>query len=111
MNDDTSLLREFAQTGAESAFAVVGSALGVSENAARMRVDRALERLRHELARRGVVSTAAALASVLGAHAVTPAPTALAAAVSAAAWTVPAACLLAEGAVSPAFCQTAATPG
>jgi RNA polymerase sigma factor (sigma-70 family) len=71
--------------------AAVGGALGVSENAARMRVDRALERLRQELARRGVVSTAAALASVLGAHAVTPAPTALAAAVSAAAWTIPAA--------------------
>ena len=69
--------------------AVVGGALGISENAARMRVDRALDRLRHELARRGVVSTAAALASVLGAHAVTPAPAGLALAVAAAAKGVP----------------------
>lgn len=89
--------------------AVVGGALGVSENAARMRVDRALERLRHELARRGVVSTAAALASVLGAHAVTPAPTALIASVSAAAWTVPAASwgtLAALGEFTAAFMTT-----
>lgn len=87
----------------------VGSALGISENAARMRVDRALDRLRHELARRGVVSTAAALASVLGAHAVTPAPAALAAAVSAAAWTVPAASwgtLAALGEFTAAFMTT-----
>jgi RNA polymerase sigma factor (sigma-70 family) len=89
--------------------AVVGGALGVSENAARMRVDRALDRLRHELARRGVASTAAALASVLGAHAVTPAPTALIANVSAAAWTVPAASwgtLAALGEFTAAFMTT-----
>lgn len=69
----------------------VGRALGIGENAARMRVERALDRLRHELARRGVVSTAAALGSILGTHAVSPAPSALAATVSGAAVTVPAA--------------------
>lgn len=73
--------------------AQVGAALGVGENAARMRVDRALERLRQELARRGIRSTAAALALALSAHAVTPAPTAMIATASAAALTVPAASL------------------
>lgn len=63
--------------------AQVGQALGVGENAARMRVDRALERLRRELARRGVRSTAAALSLALSAHAVTTAPATLAATVTA----------------------------
>jgi uncharacterized protein (TIGR03435 family) len=44
----------------------VGAALGVSEDAARMRVERALEKLRHLLARRGVTSTASGLSTVLG---------------------------------------------
>lgn len=47
------------------AFAEVGRRLQVSENAARMRVDRALEKLRARLAHRGVTSTAAALGLVL----------------------------------------------
>lgn len=63
--------------------AQVGQALGVGENAARMRVDRALERLRRGLARRGVRSTAAALSLALSAHAVTTAPATLAATVTA----------------------------
>jgi len=69
--------------------AQVGHALGVGENAARMRVSRALERLRRELARRGIRSTAAALSMALSAHAVAPAPTGLAAIVCAASGTAP----------------------
>src|SRR5438552_8383486 len=43
----------------------VGLALGLSENAARMRVERALDKLRAQLARKGVTSTAAALGLLL----------------------------------------------
>ncbi len=57
----------------------VGLALGLSDNAARMRVDRALDKLRLQLARKGVTSTAAALASTLSVKAVTAAPAGLAA--------------------------------
>jgi hypothetical protein len=46
-------------------FSLVGAALGVSENAARMRVDRALEKLRAVLQRRGMAATGAALAEAL----------------------------------------------
>ena len=59
-------------------FAEIGARCGLNENAARMRVDRALEKLRGLLARRGV-TTAAALASVIAAHAVQVAPVSLAA--------------------------------
>lgn len=64
------LLRHFSG----HAYAEVGAALGLAENAARMRVERALEKLRRALAKRGVTSTAAALGLALEAHAVTPAP-------------------------------------
>src|ERR1039458_9575374 len=57
-------------------FAEIGARCGLNENAARMRVDRALEKLRGLLARRGVM-TAAALASVISAHAVQVAPVSL----------------------------------
>ncbi len=59
-------------------FAEVGAKLGLNENAARMRVERALEKLRTAFARRGVAATAA-LASVLSANAVPLAPAGLAA--------------------------------
>jgi len=49
-------------------FAEVGAALSLSADAARMRVNRALERLRLEFARRGVASSAAAVASALTAQ-------------------------------------------
>ena len=55
------LLRFFQQRP----LAEVGERLGIGENAARMRVDRALDRLRRLLARRGVTSTAAALGVAL----------------------------------------------
>jgi len=66
------------------AFAEVGQRLGVSEDAARMRVERALEKLRQRLARRGVRSSAAALSLALGEHAVLAAPTGLAGSIAAA---------------------------
>jgi RNA polymerase sigma factor (sigma-70 family) len=48
--------------------AEVGSVLGLAENSARMRVDRALEKLRIRLARRGITSTTATLGVVLAAQ-------------------------------------------
>ena len=62
----------------------IGARLGVSENTARMRVDRALEKLRGVLSRRGVTLTAATLAMTLGADAVSAAPAGLAVSVTAA---------------------------
>ncbi len=59
-------------------FAGVAAQLGTSEDAARMRVDRALGKLRDGLAARGVTSTAAALGLVLGAQAGAVAPAGLA---------------------------------
>jgi RNA polymerase sigma factor (sigma-70 family) len=56
----------------------VGMALGLGENAARMRVERALEKLRAGFLRRGIAATTA-LASVISANAVQIAPAGLAA--------------------------------
>jgi RNA polymerase sigma factor (sigma-70 family) len=55
------LLRFFGR----QSFAQVGASLQMTENSARMCVDRALEKLRSALARRGVTSTTALLASAL----------------------------------------------
>lgn len=54
--------------------AEIGARLGLSENTARMRVERALDKLHAALAKRGITSTAAALSLALSAHAVTAAP-------------------------------------
>ena len=62
----------------------VGLELGLTENAARMRVERALDKLRLGLARKGVTSTAAALALALSGHAVNSAPAGLVASLAAA---------------------------
>jgi RNA polymerase sigma factor (sigma-70 family) len=62
-------------------FVEVGAKLGLNENAARMRVERALEKLRGIFTRRGV-TTATALASVISANAVQIAPANLAAALT-----------------------------
>jgi RNA polymerase sigma factor (sigma-70 family) len=59
-------------------FAEVGAKLGLNENAARMRVERALEKLRDIFAKRGI-ATATALASVISANAIRIAPANLAA--------------------------------
>lgn len=72
--------------------AEVGRGLGTTENAARMRVDRALERLRDRLVKRGVVSSAAALGTVLAAHTPTAVPATLASSVIGAALAAAPAC-------------------
>lgn len=61
----------------ERSLAEVGSAVGVGENAARMRVDRALEKLRRQLARRGITSTAAAIGIALAEQPVLAVPAGL----------------------------------
>ncbi len=60
-------------------FSEIGAALQLTEDAARMRLDRALEKLRVSLARRGIASTSAALGAALANHAVAAAPANLAA--------------------------------
>ncbi len=75
------LLRYFAGLS----HAAVGARLAVSENAARMRVERALEKLQVQLARRGVTSTAAALGGCLAGQAGAAVPAGLAASVTSAA--------------------------
>ena len=69
----------------ERTLAEVGVRLGLSEEAARARVDRALEKLRGLLARRGITSTASGLAAALAIGAITPAPAALASSIAGAA--------------------------
>ena len=73
------LLRFFER----QAFAEVGRDLGTSEDAAKMRVGRALERLRSFFRKRGVVLGTATLAGAMAAHAAVPVPAHLASAVSA----------------------------
>jgi RNA polymerase sigma factor (sigma-70 family) len=53
----------------DKSYREIGDLLGVSEDAARMRVERALERLRGQFARRGLTASAAFIASALGASA------------------------------------------
>jgi RNA polymerase sigma factor (sigma-70 family) len=60
-------------------FGEVGRQMAVTEAAARMRVERALEKLRLRLVRRGITSTASALGATLVAEAAHAAPTTLAA--------------------------------
>ncbi len=62
----------------EKSYREVGATLGVSENAAQMRVERALEKLRAQFSRHGVTTTAALLISALGAHGAVSAPASLA---------------------------------
>jgi RNA polymerase sigma factor (sigma-70 family) len=66
----------------DQSLAEVGRDLGVSDDAAQKRVERALDRLRGLLARRGLVSTTAVLAAALANQAVTAAPAGMAAAVA-----------------------------
>ena len=72
---DALLLRFFEN----QTFAQVGASLGTAEEAARKRVNRALEKLREILARRGVTTTAAALSTVISANVIQAAPAGLAA--------------------------------
>jgi RNA polymerase sigma factor (sigma-70 family) len=59
-------------------FQEVGAALGANEDTARMRVNRALEKLRKFFTKRGVNSTTEILAGAISAHSVQAAPVALA---------------------------------
>jgi RNA polymerase sigma factor (sigma-70 family) len=77
--DRDAVLRRFFEA---MPFADVGAALGISEDSARRRVERALEKLRLLLARRGIASTATALALVLTNQAAVAAPNGLAASVA-----------------------------
>jgi RNA polymerase sigma factor (sigma-70 family) len=72
------LLRFFEQRDLRS----VGNALGSNEDAARMRVNRALEKLHSRLKHRGVTLSVAALGTGLAAEAVTAAPAGLAVTIS-----------------------------
>jgi RNA polymerase sigma factor (sigma-70 family) len=72
------VLRYFQQ----KSLAETGEALGVSEDAAGMRVSRALAKLREFFLRRGVALPAAALAGVITANSVQAAPPALGASVA-----------------------------
>jgi RNA polymerase sigma factor (sigma-70 family) len=58
----------------------VGAALGISEDGATKRVNRAVEKLRNHFIRRGVVMSAAALTALIAANSVQAAPAGLAAA-------------------------------
>lgn len=81
LNDDDRqavLLRFFEG----KSFADVGARLRLNENTARMRVERALDKLHATLARRGVTSTTAALAVALANQAGVAAPAGLAASVT-----------------------------
>ena len=69
------LLRHFEHRS----FAEIGERLGLAENTVRMRVSRALDRLEEALRKRGVTSTALALAGLLTANGVGAAPAHLAA--------------------------------
>ena len=75
------LLRFFEQRD----FRSVGEALGSNEEAARKRVDRALDKLESLLRRRGVALSATALGATLATQAVTAAPVGLAISISGAA--------------------------
>ena len=75
------LLRFFEQRD----FRSVGESLGSNEDAARMRVNRALEKLQSLLKHRGVTTSAALLAGTLSANAVQVAPIGLAVTISSAA--------------------------
>lgn len=72
------LLRFFEQCD----FRSVGQALGTSEDAARMRVNRSLEKLHSILSSQGVRLSAAAMAAGLAAEAVTAAPAGMAASIA-----------------------------
>ncbi|HVU34723.1 MAG TPA: sigma-70 family RNA polymerase sigma factor [Opitutaceae bacterium] len=83
-DDRAALLLRFFECRSQ---AEVGQALGLGENAARMRINRALERLRERLAHRGITSTAAIVGGALASQASIAAPTGLAASVTTAALT------------------------
>lgn len=77
-NDRLAILLRFIE---RRSFSEIGSILALSEDAARKRVDRGLDKLRLAFERRGIFCSASALAGTLG-QAVTAAPAGLAASVA-----------------------------
>lgn len=75
VDDREAILLRFFQG---QTFSEIGAALRITEEAARKRVDRALEKLHGVLARRGITSTAVALGSALEGAATTIVPVGLA---------------------------------
>ncbi|MDB6037660.1 MAG: hypothetical protein JWM99_1501 [Verrucomicrobiales bacterium] len=68
-------------------FAEISAALCITEDAARMRVDRSLEKLRLQLTKKGVTSTSAALSAALTTQSVISAPAGLSSSIALAAAT------------------------
>jgi RNA polymerase sigma factor (sigma-70 family) len=99
------LLRYFA----DLPLAVVGARLNIAENTARMRVGRALERLQVQLAKRGITSSAAALAIGLAQHTSFAAPAGLSAVVSSIAVSQAGAASVGAGVTAVGFLQLMAT--
>jgi RNA polymerase sigma factor (sigma-70 family) len=73
-NDRTAVLMRYFEG---QPFAAMGEQLGIGESSARMRSERALDKLRTLLAQRGITSTAAVLALVLTTKAVAAPPAGL----------------------------------
>ncbi len=90
-------------------FAEIGAKLGLSEGGARMRVDRALDKLRVALSRRGVASTSMALGALLAQQGVMAAPPAVISVAAAAGFALPAAGALTATATLFQFMTTAKT--
>ena len=80
--DRSAVVLRFFET---KSFHDVGASLGTSEDAAKMRVNRAVEKLRKFFVRRGVAVSAGALCAAVAEHSVQAAPIALVASISAAA--------------------------
>lgn len=72
--DRNAILLRFFQG---KSYGEVAAALGVNEAAAKKRVNRAMERLRQLLSRRGITSSSSVLSAALAANAVQPAPAAV----------------------------------
>jgi hypothetical protein len=72
--DREAVLLRFFQ---KQSFREIGGKLGASEDAVRMRVERALEKLREHLCRRGITSTTAALSAALAGQSVSSTPAGL----------------------------------
>src|SRR5262245_21971627 len=80
--DRNAVVLRFFET---KSFQEVGASLGTSEDAAKMRVNRAVEKLRKFFTRRGVALSAVALCGAISAHSVQAAPLGMVASISAAA--------------------------
>ncbi|HTL59408.1 MAG TPA: sigma-70 family RNA polymerase sigma factor [Candidatus Limnocylindrales bacterium] len=78
---DAVMLRFFDGKGLKE----VGAAMGITEDAARMQINRATEKLRRFFAKRGLTLSATAITSAIAANGVQAAPAALAATITAAA--------------------------